>query len=314
MILSYLHTLLTLLCIIFAVRLSSPPYPVLSVSPVLPVLPVLPLYASTMSFVFSNPIRLAALLACTLTPLYFVSYEYQTRNQPSPGHASGNWTFHKLRHDSLGADDFAEKWVQVHVDGPFNIIPIRDTYGNQKTWRSNPILNLDDADGGIRNIRGNILDFLFQAITTSGSTVLPAFFHVSQAVRINSTYGWAQMLTLNNTHTAIHDGPQQPRQPPRDAGTLLRLPQHHARWLPTDGDPALQRRPAASQRHLRPHRHMRRPAPRRCLRAGPACWTSGAPSAASTRPPKSPSTLHYPWEFDLMTEAYQLRRPLGRVL
>ena len=144
-----------------------------------------------MSFVFSNPIRLAALLACTLTPLYFVSYEYQARNQPSPGHASGNWTFHKLRHGSLGPDDFAEKWVQVHADGPFNITPIRDACDSQKTWRSNPILNLDDPNGSIGNIRGNILDFPFQTITTGSSIVLPTLFHVSQTVRINSTYDWA---------------------------------------------------------------------------------------------------------------------------
>jgi len=61
-----------------------------------------------MSFVFSNPLRPAALLACTLTPLYFVSYEYQAWNQPSPGYASGSWTIHKLRHGSLSADDFTE--------------------------------------------------------------------------------------------------------------------------------------------------------------------------------------------------------------
>ena len=81
--------------------------------------------------------------------------------------------------------------MQVHVDGSFNITPIRNAYDNQKTWRSNPILNLDDANGGIRSTRGNILYFLFQAITTGSSIVLPTFFHVSQAVRINSTYDWA---------------------------------------------------------------------------------------------------------------------------
>ena len=69
--------------------------------------------------------------------------------------------------------------------------PIRDACDNQKTWRFNPILNLDDANGGIGNIRGSILDFLFQAITTGSSIVLPTFLHVSQAVRINSTYDWA---------------------------------------------------------------------------------------------------------------------------
>lgn len=79
-----------------------------------------------------------------------------------------------------------------------------------------------------------------------------------------------------------------------NAGTLLRriaLPQHHARRLPAGGDPALQRRPAASRRHLRPHQHARRPVPGETPHAGPACWTSGAPSAASTRPPKPPSTF-----------------------
>ena len=57
--------------------------------------------------------------------------------------------------------------------------------------RGDPILNLDDSNGSIGNIRGNILDFPFQTIATGSSIVLPTFFHVSQAVWINSTYDWA---------------------------------------------------------------------------------------------------------------------------
>ena len=56
----------------------------------------------------------------------------------------------------------------------------------------------------------------------------------------------------------------------------------------TDGDPALQRRYRISTSS------MRRPTPRRCLRAGPTCRTSGAPSAAPTRPSKPPPTSHCP--------------------
>lgn len=114
------------------------------------------------------------------------------------------------------------------------------------------------------------------------------------------------MLTLKNTHTAIHDGPQQSRRPPHDAGTLLRritLPQHHARRLlamailPSNAD-------VASRRHLWPHQHARRPVPRetpaRWARLlGEWCAERGFDPAAQT----SVNLFCCLWEFDLMTEA-----------
>ena len=126
------------------------------------------------------------------------------------------------------------------------------------------------------------------------------------------------MLTLKNTHTAIHDGAQQPRRSPRDAERLLRriaLPQHHARRLPAADDPALQRQPAAYRRHLRPHQHARRPIPGKT----PARWARLPDEWCAERDfdPAAQTSVNLfrcLWEFDLMTEAYQLRRSLGRAL
>ena len=125
------------------------------------------------------------------------------------------------------------------------------------------------------------------------------------------------MLTLKNTHTAIHDGPQQPRRPPRDAGTLLRhiSPQHYARRLPADGDtpsnadlphPDGIYGPISMRADLYPGE-----TPARWARSlGRWCAERGFDLAAQT----SVNLFRCPWEFDLMTEAYQLRRSLGRAL
>ena len=146
--------------------------------------------------------------------------------------------------------------------------------------------------------------------------MLPTFFHVSQAVRINSAYDWAYMLTLKNTHTAIHDGPQQPRRPPRDAGTLRRhitLPQHHARRLPADGDTPSNADllhldgiygPISMRADLYPGETLARWA--RLLDEW--CAERGFDPAAQT----SVNLFRCLWEFDLMTKAYQLRRWAAR--
>lgn len=159
--------------------------------------------------------------------------------------------------------------MQVHADGPFNITPIRDACDSQKTWRSNPILNLDDPNGSIGNIRGNILDFLFQTIITRSSIVLPTFFHRSTTDLSNLA---DHRVTLGHFFDTSHFLSTMHAGCPRMA--ILPL-------MPTCRIETASMAPSACARTCTPARR---------LHAGPACWTSGAPSAASTRPPKPPST------------------------
>ncbi|KAG9711364.1 hypothetical protein KCU73_g17212, partial [Aureobasidium melanogenum] len=42
-------------------------------------------------------------------------------------------------------------------------------------WRPDVVLDLDDANGGVGNVRGNIFDFLSLAILTGSSIMLPGF-------------------------------------------------------------------------------------------------------------------------------------------
>src|SRR5690606_33977947 len=48
-------------------------------------------------------------------------------------------------------------------------------------WRPQIIFDLWDANGGIGNVRGNLLDFLYQAITSGSAIVVPGFAHRSDS-------------------------------------------------------------------------------------------------------------------------------------
>ena len=109
------------------------------------------------------PLVYAAILFVTLLPLYYASYQYRLI------HPYGGRTPGSKRPPSI---DFIRDWLNTHLVSPFNPSPI-STYCNLTTWHPNLVFNLENANGGIGNVRGNVLDFLFFAIEAGASIVLP---------------------------------------------------------------------------------------------------------------------------------------------
>lgn len=113
------------------------------------------------------------LLLATLTPLYMVSYHYRLH------HPYGQPTNHHPTEPPAAAaatassPTFIRDWLAAHIIDPFNPSAIT-TYCNQTLWRPHLVFNLADANGGIGNIRGNILDFLFYALEAGASIMLPS--------------------------------------------------------------------------------------------------------------------------------------------
>ncbi|PSK42420.1 1-phosphatidylinositol 4,5-bisphosphate phosphodiesterase 1 [Elsinoe australis] len=76
----------------------------------------------------------------------------------------------------LKRDNFVAQWLDVHVGDPTNGYTLDYLcHHRNTTWHPNLIINVDDANGGIGNIRGNILDFLYFAISSGSSILLPTF-------------------------------------------------------------------------------------------------------------------------------------------
>ncbi|KAK5171939.1 uncharacterized protein LTR77_003576 [Saxophila tyrrhenica] len=110
------------------------------------------------------PSFLAALVFLTLVPLYYVSYQYRLTH-PYGGHEPA-------RDNVFSSTDFVRDWLSTHVVSPFNPSALA-TYCNRTEWRPNLVFNLENANGGIGNVRGNTLDFLFFAIEAGASIILP---------------------------------------------------------------------------------------------------------------------------------------------
>ena len=111
-----------------------------------------------------SPTTLAVLLLVTLAPLYYASYRYRF-----PHSYGGVQT---LSDESLTPSDFIREWLDVQLISPFNPSPLA-TYCSGNDWYPNLVFNLDNANGGIGNVRGNILDFIFFAIEAGASIILP---------------------------------------------------------------------------------------------------------------------------------------------
>ena len=105
-----------------------------------------------------------AILFITLAPLYYASYQYRLV------HPYGGQAVLKLERPT--PNDFIRDWLNTRLISPFNPSPIA-THCNRTEWHPNLIFNLDNANGGIGNVRGNVLDFLFQAIEAGASIILP---------------------------------------------------------------------------------------------------------------------------------------------
>ncbi|CZT19591.1 uncharacterized protein RCC_05442 [Ramularia collo-cygni] len=116
------------------------------------------------------PIVYVAFLVITLLPLYYGSYRYRLR------HPYGGATISEGR---VVPQDFIHEWLDVHVIEPYSASPLSN-YCNRTEWRPNLVFNLANANGGIGNVRGNILDFVFFAIEAGASIVLPGMAVRSQ--------------------------------------------------------------------------------------------------------------------------------------
>ncbi|KAF4548788.1 Hypothetical protein D9617_25g061180 [Elsinoe fawcettii] len=91
---------------------------------------------------------------------------------------SHQWSAQPLVKGALQIDreDFISKWIDVHIGDPTDGYALSQLCHHKNiTWYPNLIINVDDANGGIGNIRGNVLDFLYFAIVTGSSIVLPSF-------------------------------------------------------------------------------------------------------------------------------------------
>jgi len=113
-----------------------------------------------------QPAVRAALIAISLVPLYYGSFVYRTAHP-----WGGTQTSHKAQEDP-SSTDFIQDWLDVRYSSPFNPTPIR-RYCQNTTWHPNLILRLENANGGIGNVRGNILDFLFQSIEAGAAIIMP---------------------------------------------------------------------------------------------------------------------------------------------
>ncbi|PNS18037.1 hypothetical protein CAC42_3996 [Sphaceloma murrayae] len=76
----------------------------------------------------------------------------------------------------LEVEPFVARWLKTNVGDTSSGSSLDHLCHQRGTkWQPNLIINVDDANGGIGNIRGNILDFLYFAISTGSSILLPTF-------------------------------------------------------------------------------------------------------------------------------------------
>lgn len=114
-----------------------------------------------------HPALYAVAFLAVLIPLYYVSWQYHAAHAPLS------------RIKRPPSADFIGDWLGVHLVEPFNPSAI-SAYCNSTEWRPNLVFNLDNANGGVGNVRGNILDFLFFALEAGASIMLPGMASRSQ--------------------------------------------------------------------------------------------------------------------------------------
>lgn len=115
----------------------------------------------------ASPLTVLSLFLFTLIPLYFFSYHYRSH------HLYGGASPEPQADAVLSpAELCVQTWLSSHLIDPFDSAPI-SAYCNLTTWRPSLDFNLANANGGIRNLRGNFLDFIFTAIEMGASIMLP---------------------------------------------------------------------------------------------------------------------------------------------
>ncbi|KAK3054295.1 hypothetical protein LTR09_004563 [Extremus antarcticus] len=170
-----------------------------------------------------SPSFLAALLVLTLAPLYFISYQYRLVH---PYGGSGT----SKDDDAFSSTDFVRDWLSTHVVAPFNPSALA-THCNLTEWHPNLVFNLENANGGIGNVRGNTLDFLFFAIEAGASIILPGRATRSEEDISNV---WAARGTFDSffdeewfLHTMAQAFPQM---------AIYKLERHHKMLAPLPGN------------------------------------------------------------------------------
>ena len=116
-------------------------------------------------------VRLIAGVLLTLIPLWLLAWHFRVRN---PLFVSRHIPIHNAW--TVDRETFVQEWTENQIGNPPNQSAI--SYLCRKPeikWRPSVVMDLDDANGGIGNVRGNIFDFLGLAILTGSSIMLPSF-------------------------------------------------------------------------------------------------------------------------------------------
>lgn len=154
--------------------------------------------AATNTLRAQPPSVLAGLAILTLLPLYIASYQFRLHYPALSSTTAASTISSGLALPSF-SDTFIDTWLSHDLLSPFNPHPLR-FYCNdsaratnaspKRNKRKNVVLNLANANGGIGNIRGNLLDFLFFALETSSSILLPGFSGRDEANIANVWGSW----------------------------------------------------------------------------------------------------------------------------
>ncbi|PPJ56709.1 hypothetical protein CBER1_09500 [Cercospora berteroae] len=108
--------------------------------------------------------KIATLLS-TLIPLYFVSYKLHSHTSEShrPGALS----------KALNRAEWQTQWLNQDLLQPWDPLPIH-VKCNETNWVPNLVFDIFGADGGVGNVHAQFLDFLFYAIESGASILLPS--------------------------------------------------------------------------------------------------------------------------------------------
>lgn len=114
-------------------------------------------------------------------------YEAPTKEpyKQTPSSQSEPYTPSKSQPKSWELSSFREAWLATEVGGEFDGSRLEEIC-NATDWRDDVILHMVQSRGGIGNVRGTILDFLYFAVRTGSShIILPSYVK-----RTDSSLDW----------------------------------------------------------------------------------------------------------------------------
>ncbi|CAK1362868.1 hypothetical protein CB0940_04977 [Cercospora beticola] len=112
----------------------------------------------------SAQVKIATVLL-TLIPLYYFSYRLISRSNKSHPTTKASKILNRTK--------WQQQWLETDLLQPWDPLPIQMKC-NETKWISNLVFDLVNANGGVGNIRAEILDFLFYAIESGASIILPS--------------------------------------------------------------------------------------------------------------------------------------------